>query len=85
MFRSSVGHNHLRQGQTIEDGPNDTIIVVSHCGEDYALSMMESCRTVPMQYQLHVIRSERGHKPMCIFHFCHSSSFPLTLKLTPSG
>jgi hypothetical protein len=25
------------------------------------------------------------HTPICIFQFCHSNSWPFTLKLTPSG
>lgn len=70
-----VGHVHLAEGETVEHGAP----VVAH---------VVQCRPFPVATAVSEIRKKSAltHlKPMRKRHFCHSMSWPVTLKLTPSG
>ena len=83
VFRRRVWNDHLCRGKAVEDRSNDPVVVVRDCREYNTLSVTEGYGG----FNVIVDNCYRRHacSQMCIFHFCHSSSLPLILKLTPSG
>ena len=84
VFRRTVRNDHLGDREAVEDRANLPIVVVGDSRQRDTLAVVERCMEKPLNRsckdgRVHV------HLPMCIFHFCHSMTFPSILKLTPSG
>lgn len=82
VLRRTIRDDHLSEGEAIENRPYIPVVVVSDSRKRNSLSMVERCylRESPCP----MVRLFLD-LPMCIFHFCHSNSWPSILKLTPSG
>ena len=84
VFRCAIWHYHLRQRQSVEERADLAIVVIRDSRDCDPLSEVECC-TLRTQCHERGMYIANAHAPMCIFHFCHSSSCPSILKLTPSG
>jgi len=84
VFGCAVRHDHLRERETVKQWAQEAIVVVRDRRERNPLTMIKSY--VSPQILAGCRSSGSAERPpMCIFHFCHSSTWPSTLKLTPSG